>query len=189
MSNLRSLLVVVLVAACSKSEPADSKAHAAPSTAAPTPSPAPAPAAKPVEAPPYTSAAGKFTQRVTFGAASEKELPDPNGGAPWKTTIWKLPSAHLMVQYADYPSHAAAVAEIKAFIPTRDASEIKRDEAVTIGGHEGREIEWASNATTTMWMRLLVADKRVYKVGGGFKGDRADIQKFIDGLSIDAPAK
>ena len=122
---------------------------------------------------------------MTFGAAQVKTMDDPNGGT-WETTIWKTPSAHLMVQYADYKSHAVAVAETQGFIPTRNKSEIKRDEKITIAGHKGREVEWEMPSGMTVWMRFLIADNRVYKVGGGFKGNRADTQKFIEGFAIDA---
>lgn len=181
MQLLRSTSLLVLLIACSNREPAS---NSAPPSRAEAPT-AVTSAAKPVAAAatPYTSTAGRFTQRVTFGDANEKTLDDPNGGT-WHTTIWKTSSAQLMVQYADYESHAVAFAETHGFIPTRDKSEIKRDEKITIDGLEGRELEWQVASGTTMWLRFLIADNRVYKVGGGYKGDRADTQKFIDGFAI-----
>ena len=184
------VILMCVLAACSKREPAD-KANAQPEPVAvakaaePAPAPTPAPAADPT---PYKSVEGRFTQRAPFGDDQQKTLDDPNGGT-WQSTSWKTPSAQLMVQYTDYKSHAHAVAEVHGFIPTRDMDSVKKDEKLALGAHEGREIEWQLPSGTTMWLRFVIADNRVYKIGGGFKGDRADMQKFMDGFAVDAAAK
>jgi len=64
-----------------------------------------------------------------------------------------------LVQYADYASHAAAVAETTVgFIPTRDKSAIKSDTIGKSSNHETRDIEMMVNASTTMW--ITVRDRR-----------------------------
>ncbi len=185
MKNL-VFVVTVLVAACKgdKTEPAKTTTPAAEPVAAAKAAERAAAPAQPAEPTPYKSAEGRFTQKVTFGDAKQKTLDDPNGGT-WQSTSWKTPSAQLMIQYTDYESHAHAVAETQGFIPTRDKTEIKRDEKVTIAGHDGRELEWTLPSGVTMRIRFLIADKRVYKIGGGYRGDGADAQKFIDGFSIE----
>jgi hypothetical protein len=177
--------IALLVAAC-KGNDSTPSASSGPSSSEALKSAEGKPAPVPEASPPFVSGAGRYTAKVTFGAVTEKTMDDPNGGT-WRTAKWNTPRGLFMVQYADYADHATAKAEtMVGFIPTRDKSAIKRDDPIKVGDREGRAVEWAVNPTTMMYMRFIIDDKRVYKLGAGTKGDRETVTKFFDGFEITA---
>jgi len=173
---IKHLALVIALVGCNNSKPTAEPAAAKPTEAAPVVAPPPAPET-------YTSNLGRFTQTVTFGAVREKELDDPNGGH-WHSARWDRPTGLYEVQYTDYADHAEAWAEVKSLIPTRDNAAIKRDENIHRDGREGRELEFKMNDRVTIYMRLLIEGKRVYKSVAGVTTDPESAHRFLDGLRI-----
>ena len=133
-------------------------------------------------APAYTSTEGRF--EIDFRGETPKlsEKDDPNGGK-WKEAA--MPGGAAMVQYTDYASHAHAVAEVKGFIPTREKERIKVDKDTKVGGLEGRDIEMTLSSGKIFWIRFLISDSRVYKVGAAFPEEkRAEATSFVESFKV-----
>ena len=101
---------------------------------------------------------------------------DPNGGT-WHDASLK---SGQMAQWTDYSNAAVAAAEVKVFLPTREKDKIKRDEAVTFQGLQGRDIEMTLASGKVFWIRFLIDGKRVFKLGSVYNGDNAKAKAFME---------
>ena len=184
MQLVKFVMFAALVAACGKSEPTPEEKLAKVQEAIDKELASRPPEPKAPAATPYVSKEGRFTQKMNPGNPVTEVVDDPNGAGQWHGVKWNTRKSVYTVQYIDYKDHANAVAETYGFIATRDESQIKRDEKVKFGAREGREMTVMVNPTTTMYLRFVIDDARVYKVVAGTKVEHDEAKQFLDGFSI-----
>lgn len=124
---------------------------------------------------PYVSTDGGYRVDFEGKAPVESMKDDPNGG------VWHdaNPGSGRFLQYTDYANAATADVEVRAFLPTRDASQIKRDERVTFRGLEGRDLEVSMRSGKVLWIRFLIDGRRVFKLGAVYDADKAGADAFM----------
>lgn len=125
---------------------------------------------------PWVSKDGGFQIDFHGQTPDESTKDDPNGGR-WHDASLR---SGQMAQWTDYANAAVAAAEVKVFLPTREKDQIKRDEAVTFQGLKGRDIEMTLSSGKVFWIRFLIDDKRVFKLGAVYSGDSAPAKAFME---------
>lgn len=186
------LLALATTAGCSK-EPATDKrgpaAAAATGAATPTPAAAEVPAAAPKAAASpddgmYIPGDGNYRVRPPVATApTYKDMPDPNGGA-WRQASWTTRDGVFAVQARRYRSQAEAQAETAAFVPTDDAADVLVDQATTVGGRAGRDLQWRAGGMV-LHARFLVDGPIVWKVlAGGKRAAPAGASDFLDSFAL-----
>lgn len=138
---------------------------------------------KPTAAPaaePFTSSEGKFSAKFPFGKPQEKVSPD-HKKIEWKET--KATTGMYNVSYADFATPALAQAYVDDYLKTM-ASKLTSNDEVTTGATKGREVVMKVSETASMWLRLFVVDKRVFKVAAGTKNDKAKAYEFLDSFAL-----
>lgn len=141
-----------------------------PTTTAKAPEPAPA----------YSSPAGKYSVKFPLGAPEEKVSPDQKKIA-WNEAKSKV--GMYTVSYADFQSPALAQGYVDNFVKTM-SREITGNDEVTLGDQKGRELVMKISERATMWVRMFVVDKRVYKVAAGTKNDKPKAYAFLDTFQL-----
>lgn len=136
--------------------------------------------APPADAPAFASEAGGYSAKFPFGAPLESEKAD-HKKITWKDAKSSVGSYN--VSYADFATPALAQAYVDDFVKTM-AKEISTNDEVAVGDKKGRELVMKISERATMWLRMFVVDKRVYKVAAGTKNDKAKAYAFLDSFKL-----
>jgi hypothetical protein len=132
------------------------------------------------KAPAYRSAEGRFSVRFPYGKPKLETKKDPKGIA-WKEA--KSDIGMYTVAYSDFASQAAAQKYVDGFIKTMHR-EIKSNGEASVGDEKGREVTMKVSERATLWLRMFVVGKRVYKVAAGTKNDKTKAYAFLDTFAL-----
>lgn len=128
----------------------------------------------------FTSAEGGYTIRFPFSAPEEKVTID------FKKIAWHEAKSDIgayAVMWSDFASPAKAKAYVDEFVKTSGAR-ANKNEAVTVAGMTGRELEMTISPSATMWLRIVTKGSRVYKMSAGTKNDHDKALAFLDTFAL-----
>lgn len=148
----------------------------------------------------YESPAGGYA--VEIPVEPQKNLPipgmkpDPNlkteGGV-----LWKRGESYIIL-HGDIPSRRLRAKDddellreaVNSMSTAPEVRRVVRNEAITVSGFPGREVEYVATDGGSYFARVVIADRKLYVlVGGGrfVRPGNANIRRFLDSFAVTDP--